>query len=87
MPATEGVPLIVSVLLDQLLETPVGKPETEAPVAPVVVYVIFDIAVLIHFDCASVPTKELNVIVLLGNTVATIAVLDADVHPPPVAST
>jgi hypothetical protein len=35
----------------------------------VVVYVIFVIAVLIHFVCASVPPDELNKTVLSGVTV------------------
>ncbi len=49
--------------------TPAGKPVTVAPVAPVVVYVMLVIAVLIQTVCALVPAAELNVIVLSGVTV------------------
>ncbi len=42
MPVTDGVPLIVIVLLDQAAETPVGNPEAlPMPVAIVVACVIF----------------------------------------------
>ena len=42
MPVTDGVPLIVIVLLDQAAETPVGNPEAvPMPVALVVACVIF----------------------------------------------
>ena len=42
MPVTDGVPLIVIVLLDQAAETPVGNPEAvPMPVALVVTCVIF----------------------------------------------
>ena len=40
VPATVGVPLIVTVLEAKLPATPVGKPVKVAPVAPVVAYVI-----------------------------------------------
>ena len=69
MPNTVGVPLIVTILADQLPVTPAGKPVTLAPVAPVVEYVMLVIAVLMHFTCASVPTAEVRVIVLSGFTV------------------
>ena len=49
--------------------TPAGKPVTVAPVAPVVVYVMFVIGVLIHTVCASVPTAELSTTVLFAVTV------------------
>ena len=54
MPATDGVPLIIIVLEDQIALTPVGKPlapetpEFEMPVAPVVLWVILVRAELIH---------------------------------------
>jgi hypothetical protein len=42
VPVTDGVPLIVIVLLDQAAETPVGNPEAvPMPVALVVACVIF----------------------------------------------
>jgi len=42
VPVTDGVPLIVIVLLDQAAETPVGNPEAlPMPVAIVVACVIF----------------------------------------------
>ena len=69
MPDAVGVPLIVTALADQPPVTPAGKPVIFAPVAPVVEYVIFVIAVLIHIVCALVPTAEVNVIVLFGITV------------------
>jgi hypothetical protein len=69
VPDTVGVPVIVTTLAAQLPVTPAGKPLTVAPVAPVVEYVIFVIAVLIHTVCAMVPPAEVNVIVLFGVTV------------------
>ena len=36
MPETDGVPIIVTVFAENEPETPVGKPEKEAPVAPTV---------------------------------------------------
>ena len=69
VPETEGVPLIVNVFAFQLPVTPAGRPDTVAPVAVVVVYVIFVSAVLIQSVCASVPTAELLAIVLFGVTV------------------
>ena len=48
-PITVGVPLIVSVVPEMDKVTPVGKPETVAPVAPPPnVIVILVIAVFIH---------------------------------------
>jgi len=61
--------LIVTVLAAQLPVTPLGNPLTEAPLAPVVVYVIPVIAVLIHLVWASVPAAEVNTTVLFGVTV------------------
>ena len=49
MPLAVGVPLIVIVLLAQAAVTPAGKPvAVPIPVAPVVVWVMFVNAVLIH---------------------------------------
>ena len=71
MPLVLGVPLIVTTFPDQLPVTPVGKPDTVAPVAPVVAYVILVIAVLIHLVCAVVVPAELKASVLFGLTVTT----------------
>jgi hypothetical protein len=85
VPDTVGVPLIVSTLFDHELVTPVGSGVTVAPVAPVVLYVILVIAVLIHIVCELVPTAELNVIVLFGLTnIVPVAVAGAQ---PPVVVT
>ena len=65
----------------QLPVTPAGRPVTVAPVAPVVAYVIFVMAVLIHRVCASVPATELSVMVLSGVTVME-PVADTVPHPP-----
>ena len=40
LPDTDGVPLMVTKLFNQFAVTPVGKPVTVIPVAPVVLYVI-----------------------------------------------
>ena len=49
VPLAVGVPLIVIVFPDQLAVTPVGRPvATPMPVAPVVVCVMFVIAVFIQ---------------------------------------
>ena len=49
MPLAVGVPLIVIVLLAQAAVTPAGKPIADPiPVAPVVVWVMFVSAVLMH---------------------------------------
>ena len=49
MPDTEGVPLIVIVLEEKAAVTPAGKPvAVPIPVAPVVVWVMFEIAEFIH---------------------------------------
>ena len=55
--------------------TPAGRPLKVAPVAPVVLYVMLVSAVFTHTVCASVPTAELNVIVLFGITVTDEVVL------------
>ena len=64
-----GVPLIVTTFATQFPLTPAGRPLKVAPVAPVVLYVMLVSAVFTHTVCASVPTAELNVIVLFGLTV------------------
>jgi hypothetical protein len=69
VPETEGAPVMVTTFADQLPVTPAGRPANVAPVAVVVVYVIFVSAVLIQSVCASVPTAELLAIVLFGVTV------------------
>ena len=68
MPDCVGVPLIVKPLFAHIPVTPFGKPVTVAPVAPVVLYVILLIAVLIHTVCPSDPTPDVLVIVLFGVT-------------------
>ena len=60
---------MVTTLAAQLPVTPAGNPLKVAPVAPVVEYVIFVIAVLIQTVCAFVPAAEVKVIVLFGVTV------------------
>ena len=83
MPATEGVPVMVTTFAVQLPVTPVGKPDIVAPVAVVVAYVMFDIAVLIQRVCASVPAAELLAIVLFGVTVMVpVMVFVPPVQPP-----
>jgi hypothetical protein len=54
---------------------------TVAPVAPVVLYVILVIAVLIHTVCVVVPGNEVNDIELVGFTV-TVIVKVAPAHAP-----
>ena len=68
VPATDGVPLMVTTLPAHAPVTPVGKPANVAPVAPVVAYVIGVIAVLIQSVCAFVPAAEVSKMVLLGFT-------------------
>jgi len=48
--------------------TPLGKPETVAPVAPVVLYLIESIAVFTQTVWLFVPGAEVRVMVLLGCT-------------------
>ena len=51
VPVADGVPVIVMVFDDQLAVTPAGKPvAVPIPVAPVVVWVTFVIAVLTHTE-------------------------------------
>ena len=75
------MPLIVTTLDTQLPFTPVGSPENVAPVAPVVEYVIFVIAVLIHRVWLLVPTEEVRVILLAAVTVI-VPVADTLPQPP-----
>ena len=72
---------MVATLAAQAPVTPAGSPVNIAPVAPVVTYVIFVMAVLIHTVCASVPTAELKVMVLSGFTV-TVPVVEMVPQPP-----
>ena len=69
VPDSVGVPLIVTVFELHEPVTPAGKPVTFAPVASVVAYVMFVIAVLMHRVCALVPAAELKAIVLFGLTI------------------
>ena len=69
------MPLIVTTFDAQFPVTPEGSPLKLTPVAPVVAYVILVSAVLTHTVCASVPTAELNVIVLSALTVTAEVVL------------
>ena len=72
---------MVTTLAAQAPETPVGKPLNVAPVAPVVLYVILVIAVLIHGVWAFVPVADVKDIVLLGDTfIVPVAVIVP--HPP-----
>ena len=61
--------------------TPVGRPVTVTPVAPVVLYVMLVIAVLIHLACELVPPAEVKVIVLSGVTVIVPVALTAPQPP------
>ncbi len=70
-----GVPLMVTVLDDQLPLTPAGSPLKLAPVAPVVVYVILAIGILMLAVCALVPAAELRVMVLFGVRVTVTALV------------
>ncbi len=79
VPETLGVPLIVTTSEAQFPVTPVGKPVTVAPVAPVVVYVVVVIGVLIHMDC--VP-PDARVTVFADIIVAVFVAVR--VHPPKV---
>ena len=83
MPVTVGVPLIVTVLLFHTPVTPVGKPVTVAPVAPVVEYVMLVIALPIHTDCDDVDDPLVNDMVLPEvTTIRPVAVFVPPVHPP-----
>ena len=66
---TVGVPLIVTTFAAHDPVTPAGSPVKVAPVALVVPYVIFVIAVLIQTVWFSVPAAEVNVTVLFAVTV------------------
>ena len=76
---------MVTTLAAQAPVTPVGKPLNVAPVAPVVLYVILVIAVLIHGVWASVPVADVKDMVLSGDTfIVPVAVI---VPQPPVKVT
>jgi hypothetical protein len=60
---------MVTTLPAQLPVTPVGRPVTVAPVAPVVLYVILVIGVFIHTVCVVVAGADVLVTVLLAVTV------------------
>ena len=81
VPDTVGVPVMVTIFAAQLPLVPAGNPVTVAPVAPVVAYVIFVMAVLIHTVCASVPAAELRMMVLSGFTVM-VPVVEIVPQPP-----
>ena len=81
LPDKEGVPLIVTKLFNQLAETPVGKPVTVAPVAPVVLYVIKVIGVFTQIVCEMVEAEELRVMVLIGFTLIVPVAVTVE-HPP-----
>jgi hypothetical protein len=87
VPETVGDPLIVNVFAFQLPVTPAGRPDTVAPVAVVVVYVILVSAVLIQSVWASVPAAELLAIVLFGVTVIVPVMVFAPPVQPPVIAT
>jgi hypothetical protein len=87
VPEAVGIPLIVTTPAAHAPVTPAGNPLNVAPVAPVVLYVILMIAVLIHLVWASVPTAEVNVIVLFGVTmIVPVAVTGGVVQPPVVVT-
>ena len=69
VPATVGVPVILTVFEAKLPATPVGKPVKVAPVAPVVAYVIVVIALDAQIVWLSVATAEDNAMVFAVVTV------------------
>ena len=78
VPDTVGVPLTVMVLAAHAAVTPAGKPvAAPIPVAPVVVWVMEVITVLIH----GVGEEEAAVTVIFGVTVIVPVALAAP-HPP-----
>ena len=78
VPAADGVPLIVIVLIAHAAVTPAGKPAAvPMPVAPVVVWVIAVNAVLTH----NVGVEEAAVTVLFALTVIVPVALTVP-HPP-----
>jgi len=81
MPEIAGLPLIVTIFDAQLPVTPAGRPLMVAPVAPVVVYVMPVIVVLIHTVCASVPTAEFKTMVFIGLTIKE-PIVDTVPQPP-----
>jgi hypothetical protein len=87
VPETEGAPVMVTTFADQLPVTSAGRPANVAPVAVVVVYVIFVSAVLIQSVCASVPDAELLAMVLFGVTVIVPVIVFVPPVQPPVIVT
>ena len=79
------MPLIVATFAAQVPVTPEGKPAKVAPVALVVAYVMFVIAVFIQVVCAFVPAAEDSEMVLFGLTV--IVPLAVIIPQPPVKVT
>jgi hypothetical protein len=78
---------MVKVFALQFPDTPAGRPDTVAPVAVVVAYVMFVSAVLIQRVWASVPADELLAIVLFGVTVIVpVMVFVPPVQPPVIAT-
>ena len=75
VPDTVGVPLIVTVFDAKLPVTPVGRPVTLAPVAPLVVYVMAVIGVLMQSVCAFVPAADDKEMVLFAVTMILPAVV------------
>ncbi len=71
VPETVGVPLIVTTFDAHDPVTPLGRPLKLAPVAPVVLYVIFVIELLRHLVCTLVPTADESVMLFDGVTVIT----------------
>jgi hypothetical protein len=80
-----GVPLIVTTLPAHAPVTPAGRPLKVAPVAPVVLYVILVIAVLMHTVWLVVAGAEASAIVLFAVTM--IVPLAVTVPQPPVSVT
>jgi hypothetical protein len=61
---------------------PAGKPETVAPVAPMVLYVISVIAVFTQTVWLSVPDAEVRVMAVLGCTVMVPVTVVTPAQPP-----
>ena len=75
VPATVGVPLIVTTLAAHKPLIPAGKLVNVAPVAPVVEYMMGMMGVLTHTFWAMVPGAEVRAIVLFAVTVRAIFIL------------
>ena len=76
---------MVKIFAAHELVTPVGNPVTVTFVAPVVAYVIFDIALFTQTVWVFVPAAEVKVNVLAGVT-AYLPVVDATPQPPVVVT-